>query len=919
MPTIYVDDKAHEVDAGQNVLQACLSLGYDLEYFCWHPALGSVGACRQCAVKQFKGADDERGKLVMACMTPAKDGTRVSLADSQAEQMRASTIEFLMTNHPHDCPVCDEGGECHLQDMTVMSGHNYRRYRFKKRVYRNQDLGPFIHHEMNRCIQCYRCVRFYRDHADGRDLDVFGLNGRTFFGREADGVLENEFSGNLVEVCPTGVFTDKTFKQHFTRKWDLQTAPSVCHLCSLGCNITPGERYETLRRVRNRYNRQVNGYFICDRGRFGYEFVNAEDRVRQPIVREWSGQRRRSRAQDMEVGGEVAMQRLTGLVDAAAAGEYALIGVGSPRASLESNFALRSVVGAERFYAGMSEADFRTTRAALRVMQAAPAPPASLDDVASAQAVLVLGEDLTNTAPRLALAVRQAAKTVPTETTVAQGTPAWNAKAVRESMQDDRGPVYLTTTGRTKLEDIATDALHAAPADIARLGFAVAAALDDEAPRVDGLDAAEGAWAGAVADALSSVERVVVIGGTHTGEPAVVDAAASVARALARRGGEARLALALGECNSLGLLMLGAKPLSQAFDAVDAERKTTALVVENDLYRRVDAEQVRTFVDALDRLICLDHSPNPTNRLADMVLPAATFAEGSGTLVSNEGRAQRFFRVCTPDGPVGESWRWLAGAMVRAGRAEQSRWDHLDAVVDQIAEAFPALAGIRRAAHGAEFRLAGQRVPRQSARYSGRTAMHADQSVHEPAPPIDEDSPLSFSMEGTRLQPPADLVDRVWAPGWNSVQSLNKFQEEIAGELAGGPSGHRLFDGAPPAAASYSRDIPRAFEPRNDAFLAVPRYHIFGSEPLSARAPAVAQRVAEPRVYLQPEALASLGLTAGQVVTLAADEVRFEMPVQVDETIPRGCVGVSVGLPAAEQTAAFDWPAWVRVEGGSHA
>ena len=135
--------------------------------------------------------------------------------------------------------------------MTLMTGHVYRRTRFRKRTYPNQYLGPFLTHEMNRCIQCYRCVRFYRDYAGGRDLDVFGCHDHVYFGRQKDGVLENEFSGNLVEICPTGVFTDKTFQKRYTRKWDLQTAPSICVHCGVGCNTIPGERYGELRRIRS--------------------------------------------------------------------------------------------------------------------------------------------------------------------------------------------------------------------------------------------------------------------------------------------------------------------------------------------------------------------------------------------------------------------------------------------------------------------------------------------------------------------------------------------------------------------------------------------------------------------------------------------------------------------------------------------
>jgi NADH-quinone oxidoreductase subunit G len=281
---IDIDGQSYEVADGQNLLHTCLTLGFDLPYFCWHPAMGSVGACRQCAVKEFHGPKDTQGQIVMSCMTAALDGARVSIEDPEARAFRASVIEWLMTNHPHDCPVCEEGSECHLQDMTLMTGHVYRRYRFKKRTFHNQYLGPFLTHEMNRCIACYRCVRFYRDYAGGRDFNVFAIHRNVYFGRYEDGVLENEFSGNLAEVCPTGVFDDKTLSAAYNRKWDLRAAPSICVHCGLGCNTTANERAGKLRRILNRYNSTVNGYFLCDRGRFGYGFVNSDRRVRSSLV-----------------------------------------------------------------------------------------------------------------------------------------------------------------------------------------------------------------------------------------------------------------------------------------------------------------------------------------------------------------------------------------------------------------------------------------------------------------------------------------------------------------------------------------------------------------------------------------------------------------------------------------------------------
>ncbi len=231
-----------------------------------------------------------------------------------------------MTNHPHDCPVCEEGGHCHLQDMTVMTQHDRRRYRFTKRTHYNQELGSFIAHEMNRCIACYRCVRYYKDYAGGTDFGVYANASRVYFGRPESGTLESEFSGNLTEVCPTGVFTDKTHSARYNRKWDMQYAPSVCQGCSSGCNISPGERYGELRRVENRFNGEVNQYFLCDKGRFGTGYVNREDRPRQPQFR--------NGASVETVSVDAALDTIIAKVQG-----KKVLGIGSPRASLESNFA----------------------------------------------------------------------------------------------------------------------------------------------------------------------------------------------------------------------------------------------------------------------------------------------------------------------------------------------------------------------------------------------------------------------------------------------------------------------------------------------------------------------------------------------------------------------------------------------------
>ena len=382
MPTIKIDGTSYEVEEGSNLLQACLNLGLDLPYFCWHPAMGSVGACRQCALVQYLREEDEHGRIVMGCMTPVTDGAIFSLDGDQARGFREAIVESLMLNHPHDCPVCAEGGECHLQDMTVMVGHRDRHYRGRKNTHRNQYLGPLIHHEMNRCITCYRCTRYYRDYAGGTDLAAMATQDHVYFGRHQEGVLENEFAGNLVEVCPTGVFTDKSLVHEYTRKWDLQSAPSVCVGCAVGCNTLPGERYGKLKRIHNRFNRQVNGYFLCDRGRFGGNFVNSEKRLDYPARREPDG---RYRALHSDAA-------LAAVADACR--DKRLAGIGSPRASVEANYLLRQLVGVENFCSGQSDTEQALVQRIIAHLYSTPALNPSLGLMESADAILILGERL---------------------------------------------------------------------------------------------------------------------------------------------------------------------------------------------------------------------------------------------------------------------------------------------------------------------------------------------------------------------------------------------------------------------------------------------------------------------------------------------------------------------------------------------
>ena len=927
MATIYVEDQPYDIPDGQNLLAACLALGFDLPFFCWHPAMGSVGACRQCAVKQFKDDNDRQGKIVMACVTPAVDGTRISIDDPEARAFRAAVIEWMMANHPHDCPVCDEGGECHLQDMTVMTGHWRRRYRYPKRTFRNQDLGPFINHEMNRCIQCYRCVRFYAGYAGGDDLVAMGIRNQVYFGRHKDGKLESEFSGNLVEVCPTGVFTDKTFRRHYTRKWDLQTAPSVCPHCGLGCNTIPGERYGILRRVHGRYNGAVNGYFLCDRGRFGYEFVNAESRLRSVMV---SG--RTATAED-------AILQVGDLIAAARIGLRRVVGIGSPRASLEANWALRKLVGADNFYLGIAGEERRLVDLAKKVIDEGPSRSCSTRDLEQADAMLVLGEDVTNTAPMLDYSLRQWMRRRPTPEQIALKIPAWDDAAVGELVHEEPSALYVLSVRDVKLDRLAVQTYHAAPSDLARLGFAVAHLLDEQVPEVPDLPEELAAHAARIAAAFAEAKRPIVVSGTSSGSEDILRAAANVAWSLKARGAFAELCLVVPECNSLGISLMGGGTLDEAFAAASRGEVDVALILENDLYRRAPVAEVDRFLRSCGHVVDMDHSESGTSLAADILLPVATYAESTGTIVNNEGRAQRYYQVLPTSGQVHSSLRWfanLAAALAahawldnapQADRPSASGADEegapavsfgagggeswpgatgllyprlIDQLTAELARELPVFAPLLSVAPPATYRVEGMKIARQPHRYSGRTAVHSDETVFEPKPLDDPQSPLAFSMEGYQGAPPSPIVPRFWAPGWNSPQAIIKLQRGPNRPLPGGDVGVRLIEPTENVETAHFLELPRAFARSGEGELVVPVHHIFGSEEMSNRAQGIAACAPKPYLGLSPGGAGALGLNEGDVAVVETYAVSLSIPIKVIPSLVPGVAVLPVGLPGLE-------------------
>jgi NADH-quinone oxidoreductase subunit G len=400
-----------------------------------------------------------------------------------------------------------------------------------------------------------------------------------------------------------------------------------------------------------------------------------------------------------------------------------------------------------------------------------------------------------------------------------------------------------------------------------------------------------------IAQKLKDAERPLVVSGTSLGSEAVIQAAANVAWALKSVGKEVRLTYTLPESNSMGLALLEIKSLEGALQALMDHPGATLIVLENDLYRRAGSQLVDEIFRAARYVIVIDSLENETAAKADLVLPAATYAEGDGTLVNNEGRAQRYFQVFVPEGDVRESWRWITELMVAYKHKFAGQWQTLDDVLQSLASQAPGFTPVLEVAPPEEFRLVEQKIPRQPHRYSGRTAIRANLNVSEPRPPDDPDAPLAFSMEGYKGKPPPSLIPRYWSPGWNSVQALNKFQEEVGGLLIGGSAGRRLIGPSIDAQVAYFRDILNAFAPIEDEYLAVPLYHIFGSEELSNLSPPIRERAPEPYLALNPSLAERLGVLEGEMVQINVLDGSLRLPARFMDTLPVELVGVPTGFP----------------------
>ncbi|HXQ88948.1 MAG TPA: NADH-quinone oxidoreductase subunit NuoG [Solirubrobacterales bacterium] len=601
--TITIDGREVSAIEGEMLHDAARKGDVEIPYFCYEPKLGDpVGACRMCLV-EIEGIP----KLQTSCSTPVREGMVVHTRTEQVKEAQSAVVEFLLVNHPLDCPVCDKGGECPLQDISYGWGPGKSRVIDEKRHFEKPiELSPLVAIDRERCILCYRCVRFSQEVAEDAQLQLIERGDRTFVGTFDERPYVAPFHGNITDICPVGALTSYTYRFR-ARPWDIEHAGSVCTLCPSQCNVSFTVRDELVKRVVTRDNAEVDDGWICDRGRYGFEMFDAPERVRGPRLK---GGAEASWDEALRVAAE-GLRRAGGRV-AAIAGD----------ASNEEGFLLQRLAREALGSPHLDSRPSRGPRAATLRRLAEPAISARVREIDEADAILVLGTDPLHSSPILDLRVR---------------------KAIRRN-----GAKLVVATERPTALDGGAEAIaRYAPGQAAHFVGELASAIGG----------AENV-ATPVAETLREAGKVVVIWGERIArEPGAAEALLDVAAATDMAGTEGSGLLEIPDTtNARGLREAGVLPdagpgLSETSAGKSTEEIREALI-SGELSGLIlfGTDPLRDFPDtpaweealtAADFVLSFSMHENATTAKADVVLPLETHAEKDGTVTHPDGRLQR--------------------------------------------------------------------------------------------------------------------------------------------------------------------------------------------------------------------------------------------------------------------------------------
>jgi NADH-quinone oxidoreductase subunit G len=628
--TIEIDGRKVELPSGSTVMDGANKLGIYVPHFCYHRKLTIAANCRMCLVQVEKAP-----KPLPACATPATDGMKVYTESEQAKKAQQGVMEFLLINHPLDCPICDQGGECQLQDLAVGYGNSSSRYTEEKRVVFHKNMGPLISaEEMTRCIHCTRCVRFGQEIAGVMELGMAGRGEHSeimaFVGRTVD----SELSGNMIDVCPVGALTSKPFR-YSARTWELARRKSVSPHDGLGSNLVVQVKGDRVKRVLPLENEAINECWLSDRDRFSYEALDSDERLTRPMIRR-AGAEGASAWQ--EVDWQTALEHVAkGLADVAHKhGGAALGALCAPHATAEElalTAKLLRGLGSDNIDHRLRQSDFRGDGKG-RGIAWLGMPVAEISKLDRA---LVIGSFLRKDHPLIAQRLRVAAR---------KGTQVMALNPV-----DD--PWLMPVAARSIV------APSRMPQALAEIVVAAARAKNAAVPAALG-GVEPGDAARAIATLLASGERKAVLLGNLAEQHREASQLMTLAQLLAELTG-ATLGCLTESANSVGAALVDARPVAGGLDAqamLADPRKAYLVLHAEPEFDCANPLAARAALQGADFVVVMSPFRHATS-YADVLLPVSPFTETAGTFVNCEGRAQRFNGVVKPLGDTRPAWKAL--------------------------------------------------------------------------------------------------------------------------------------------------------------------------------------------------------------------------------------------------------------------
>jgi NADH-quinone oxidoreductase subunit G len=634
----------------------------EIPVFCYEPKLGDpVGACRMCLV-EIEGIP----KLQTSCSTPVRDGMVVHTRTDQVKHAQSAVVEFLLVNHPLDCPVCDKGGECPLQDISMGWGPGKSRFTDPKRHFEKPvELSPLVAIDRERCILCYRCVRFSQEVSEDSQLQLLERGDRTFVGTFDDRPYVDPFHGNITDLCPVGALTNYTYRFR-ARPWDIEQAGSVCTLCPSQCNVSFTVRDERVKRVIARDNPDVDDGWLCDRGRYGFEMFDAAERLRGPRLRggvavEWSE----------------AIAKAAAALKASGAKSAAIVG----DASNEEGYLVQRIT---REALGSPHVDSRPSRGVGRealVQLARPEISAAVRDIDDAGAILVLGTNPLHSSPILDLRIRKAIRrngarlAVATEApttldggavAVARYAPGGAGTFLAKLMSELRGPGEYSDVAAT-LKDAGSVVVIWGDR-VAREGEGAIQALLDLAATLD-LESTDGSGLLEIPE-LANARGLREAGCLPDAGPGLAIPALTIT-SMANAGmatEEIRAALEAGDLKTI--VLFGVDPLRDFPDTAAWDRALTAA----------------------DHVVCFSTFETATTAKASLVFPLETHAEKDGTVTHPDGRLQRVRPSASRPGDIRPNWGVLAELSLALGH--DTGVSSQPSAFAALAEAVPFYSGI---------------------------------------------------------------------------------------------------------------------------------------------------------------------------------------------------------------------------------